>query len=77
MRAKDKARETRSARRRRSKRGEPPPFQWRVAHREQEKAERARRKNRRRKRAAELPLRVWEDDGGACIWLFLYNDSNE
>lgn len=61
--------ETRSARRKRAKRGEPPPSQ---TLREQQQLERKQRlrearrfKQRRSKLERQLPERVWEDDGGA------------
>jgi hypothetical protein len=68
-RAVDNARESRSARRIRAKRGQPPPFAHRVAERERERRERERdrktARNRRQRLARQIPIRVWEDDGGA------------
>jgi hypothetical protein len=64
-RAKDNARESQHDRRRRSKRGDPPPFSHLVVQREREKLESVRYRNLRKKQARQLPLRVWEDDGGA------------
>ncbi len=67
QRRKENARESRSARRKRSRRGEPPPGE--ALRREQKRLKRARYKRRQRARreAEALPLRVWEDDGGACM----------
>lgn len=64
-RTKEQQREPRNARRRRSQRGEPPPFQM---LREQEARERKRLRQLRKRQRADLPLRTWEDDGGACVW---------
>lgn len=63
-RSKDDQRESRRDRRKRSKRGESPPFQ---ALAEERKGQERKLKDRRRKIRKELPLRVWEDDGGACV----------
>lgn len=62
-RAKETQRESRSVRRKRAARGEPPPGQVR---REEQRRERRRLAQHRKRLRAELPLRVWEDDGGAC-----------
>lgn len=63
-RGKENQRESRNSRRRRAARGEPPPLQ---ALREEQQRERRRVAQLRRRLRQELPLRVWEDDGGACI----------
>ncbi|MEU1327141.1 hypothetical protein [Streptomyces microflavus] len=56
-RRKAEAREPRNARRRRRK----------LENREQSKRETRSDKRLRHKRAQELPIRTWEDDGGACL----------
>lgn len=58
-------RESRGARRSRVKRGEPGPGVVRLM---EKKRAQNRAKRARQRRTAELPLRVWEDDGGA-VWL--------
>lgn len=64
-RGKENHRESRNARRRRAARGEPPPLQ---VLREEQRRERRRAAQYRKRLRQELPLRVWEDDGGACVW---------
>lgn len=64
-RARDQQAESRRARRRRSERGDPPPRQ---VLRDQRRRAKDRAHKLRQRRKAELPLRIWEDDGGACIW---------
>lgn len=62
---KENQRESRNTRRRRVRQGDPPPYQTLLM---QQERERRRMANLRRKRRAILPLRVWEDDGGMCVW---------
>lgn len=62
---KEAQRESRSKRRRRAARGEPSPLQ---VLREQQQREKAKFQQRRTKMRREIPIRVWEDDGGACVW---------
>lgn len=64
--ANEQRREPRSARRRRAARGEPSPLQKLLENRRREKVKAKRLRQRAHK---ELPLRAWEDDGGACLWL--------
>jgi hypothetical protein len=63
-RRKDNLAEPRTARRRRSKTGEPPPGQ--LLRKEQDR-QRKRAKEYRRRERMKLPVRVWEDDGGALF----------
>lgn len=63
--AKENQRESRSTRRRRAARGESSPLQ---VLREQQRREEAAFQRRRKKTRKEIPIRVWEDDGGACVW---------
>lgn len=64
-RIKDDLREKPNARKKRAKRGEPPPLQTLL---EQQRREQARARKRQKRARKEIPIRVWEDDGGACVW---------
>uniref|UniRef100_UPI003F49132B hypothetical protein n=1 Tax=Streptomyces sp. CA-136453 TaxID=3240050 RepID=UPI003F49132B len=71
-RLKDEQRETRAERRNRSARGEPPPFaalaEERARAKRKRKRERQKSQRRRKSLAWQVPIHVWEDDGGACVY---------